>query len=141
MKLIPKKEDRICKCGHHLDSHISQNKYLKKIRVQSNCSKCQCTDYLYRDKPGIIDKVLVGISIGCIGLIWLAVGLISWIIDIADDGSAWNEQLEHMTLGSFVSLIYLAGLLVGVWFTLYLWNIIAGWIYERSRRTFPIDKK
>ena len=116
------KKPKICKCGHKKEFH-------KRF-----CNKCQCSNYLRRDKPSLSDSIANGLFISYIGLISFILVFIwtTWYyIDL--------DVIIEIPIGEQITPLIIIG--SGLYGILIL--IFSSWIYthyqDKKRPVYPIE--
>jgi len=124
---------KICKCGH------TRNEHARKYLNYEDCSKCRCSDYLRRDKPTTLGKILSIILISTVGLIWITFGSMYFLgNDMLTE--SYDEPYE-ISLGEFLEMNIMWGGILFLLYTLIVLPIALEDFRHKRRIKYPVESE
>jgi len=123
-------KQKICKCGHKRESHN------KKFLHYEDCMKCRCNDFMRRERPDLSDKIMSGIIIGTMIMMWSILGYLYY--EFINLESEFLDKLMEMTLGEFSEILMLMLFGFTVIWSMYILSVFT-YFGEKRRITHPIE--
>lgn len=124
-------EEKICKCGHMMDSHIKKRKLSQKLKITGYCEHCPCTLYMNRNRPDKIDKILCILGSGLLAMFIFAGCTTIMISDQA-------KGMEPIKLPADVVLV-LTGVLIFIG-GIYITPTTFEYFDLKERKSWPVSE-